>query len=295
MRTCYAMRYASAAVLWVSAVTTAPAGAQIMASERAMVAQTVDGTRLTVDYSRPRARGRTNIYGGMEKWGITWTPGADDATTLELSKPVQLLGMTVPRGKYSVWLVLREQGPWTFVLDPRDSLFHTDHPDSTAQQWRAPVMPMRVPHTEVLTWSFPAVSTTGATLDFRWGTMGVEIPITVPPSLPLTVSAEEAAPFVGDYTFTWVDSTATEKPSRFTVERRGMQLFGVWDTPQFGSMREMQLLAHGPDTFAYGFVRNGELWSTNMRMTIRFQRRNGRITGFEYGSGPELFARGVRR
>ena len=146
MRTCYAMRYASAAVLWVSAVTTAPAGAQIMASERAMVAQTVDGTRLTVDYSRPRARGRTNIYGGMEKWGITWTPGADDATTLELSKPVQLLGMTVPRGKYSVWLVLREQGPWTFVLDPRDSLFHTDHPDSTAQQWRAPVMPMRVPH-----------------------------------------------------------------------------------------------------------------------------------------------------
>ena len=146
MRTCYVMRYASAAVLWVSAVTTAPAGAQIMASERAMVAQTVDGTRLTVDYSRPRARGRTNIYGGMEKWGITWTPGADDATTLELSKPVQLLGMTVPRGKYSVWLVLREQGPWTFVLDPRDSLFHTDHPDSTAQQWRAPVMPMRVPH-----------------------------------------------------------------------------------------------------------------------------------------------------
>ena len=79
MRTCYVMRYASAAVLWVSAVTTAPAGAQIMASERAMVAQTVDGTRLTVDYSRPRARGRTNIYGGMEKWGITWTPGADGA------------------------------------------------------------------------------------------------------------------------------------------------------------------------------------------------------------------------
>ena len=61
--------------------------AQIVASERALVAQTVDGTRITVDYSRPRARGRTNIYGGMEKWGITWTPGADDATTLEVSKP----------------------------------------------------------------------------------------------------------------------------------------------------------------------------------------------------------------
>jgi hypothetical protein len=62
------------------------AGAQIVASERALVAQVVDGTRLTVDYSRPRARGRTNIYGGMEKWGRAWTPGADDATTLEFNR-----------------------------------------------------------------------------------------------------------------------------------------------------------------------------------------------------------------
>ena len=269
--------------------------AQIVASERALVAQTVDGTRITVDYSRPRARGRTNIYGGMEKWGITWTPGADDATTLEVSKPVTLLGMTVPTGRYSVWLVLREREPWTLVLDPRDSLFHTDHPDSTAQQLRAPIVPRVVPQTEVLTWSFPAVTTTGATLDFRWGTLGVEIPITVPPSLPLLVSAEAAAPFLGDYDFTWTDSTSTEKPSRFTVVRRDGKLFGVWDPAQYGTLREMQLLSNGPDVFAYGFVRNGELWSTNPTLTVKFERANGAVTGFVYGSGSEVFARAIRR
>jgi hypothetical protein len=64
----------------LSALVVPALPAQIVASERAMVAQTVDGTRITVDNSRPRARGRTNIYGGMEKWGTTWTPGADDAT-----------------------------------------------------------------------------------------------------------------------------------------------------------------------------------------------------------------------
>ncbi len=269
--------------------------AQIVASERALVAQTVDGTRLTVDYSRPRARGRTNIYGGMEKWGTTWTPGADDATTLEVNKPVTLLGMTVPKGKYSVWLVLREREPWTLVLDTRDSLFHTDHPDSTAQQLRAPIVPRAVPQTEVLTWSFPVVTTTGATLDFRWGTLGVEIPIIVSPSLPLLVSAEAAAPFLGEYDFAWTDSASTEKPSRYSVVRRDGQLFGVWDPAQYGTLREMQLLSNGPDVFAYGFVRNGELWSSNPALSVKFERANGAVTGFVYGSGSEVFARGIRR
>ena len=277
------------------AVHAPPMHAQIVASERALVAQTVDGTRITVDYSRPRARGRTNIYGGMEKWGTTWTPGADDATTREVNKPVTLLGMTVPKGKYSVWLVLREQGPWTFVLDPRDTLFHTDHPDSTAQQLRAPIMPQSVAQTEVLTWSFPTVTTTGATLDFRWGTLGVSVPITVTPSLPLRVAAAEAAPYVGVYDYAWTDPDNKEKPSQFTMFMRDGQLYGQWEPAQFSTMREMQLLPNGVDRFAYGFVRNGELWSTNPTMNVTFERKNGRVTGFTYGSEKDTFAKAVRK
>jgi hypothetical protein len=283
-------------LLLVASLLLPPAlPAQIVASERAMIAQTVDGTRITVDYARPRARGRTNIYGGMEKWGTTWTPGADDATTLQVSKPVQLLGLSVPAGRYSVWLVLREHEPWTFVLDPRDTLFHTDHPDSTAQQLRAPVSPIDVEHTEALTFDIPVVSTTGATLRFRWGTRGLEIPITVQPTLPLTVSEAAAAPYVGDYTYTWSDTADTPPPSRFTIVRRGDQLFGVWDPAQYGTMREMQLLENGPDRFAYGWYRDGALWATNPDMNLVFERTNGVVTGFTYGAGGEVFARGVRR
>lgn len=271
------------------------ANAQIVASERAMIAQTVDGTRITVDYSRPRARGRTNIYGGMEKWGMTWTPGADFATTLEVSAPGTVLGMVVPKGRYSVWFVLREHEPWSLVLDPRDTLYHTDHPDSTAQQLRVTFAPMPVAQTEVLTWEFPAVSTTGTMLAFRWGTLGAQFAMTVTPSLPLTVSEADAAPFVGDYRFTWTDTASTEKPSRFTVVRRDGKLFGVWEPAQYGTMREMQLLPNGPDTFAYGFVRNGELWSTDPTMNVRFLRTNAKVTGFEYGNGKEILAKAARR
>ncbi len=35
-----------------------PAQAQIKASERGGVHQTIDGTTITIDYARPRARGR---------------------------------------------------------------------------------------------------------------------------------------------------------------------------------------------------------------------------------------------
>ncbi|MBC7894090.1 MAG: DUF2911 domain-containing protein [Cytophagaceae bacterium] len=261
--------------------------AQILASERAMVSQTVDGTRITVDYSRPRARGRTNMYGGMERWGRAWTPGADDATTLEVSKPVQLLGLAVPKGKYSVWLVLREHGPWTFVLDPRAGLFHTAHPDSTSQQLRAPVTPRQVTHTDVLTWSFPAVSPSGATLDFRWGTMGIEVPITVTPTLPLTVTAAEAAPYLGEY-------EVTGRGSRFVVSLQNGRLIGRFE-PRVAGVEEMQLLPSGPDRFAYGLWRNGELWSTNAQLQVRFLRTGERVSGFEYVDGSSVMARGTRR
>ena len=269
--------------------------AQIVASERAMVAQTVDGTRITVDYARPRARGRTNIYGGMEPWGRSWTPGADDATTFAVNKPVQLLGLTVPAGRYSVWFVPREHEAWSFVLDPRDTLFHTAFPDSTPQQLRATFRPYDVAHTEALTFDFPEVTITGATLRFRWGTKGADFPITVTPTLPFTVSAADAAPFLGAYDFTWIDTTQAIAPTVFTVERRDDRLFGVWDPPLFGTQREMQLLTNGPDRFAYGWYRDGSLWATNPELNIVFERENGVVTGFVYRTEDREIARGRRR
>ncbi|MCE2953833.1 MAG: DUF2911 domain-containing protein [Gemmatimonas sp.] len=297
-----AMRHSSArfvrpllAVPIALAMQATAATAQIVASERASVTQTVDGTTITVDYSRPRLRGRTNIYGGLEKWGTVWTPGADDATAIRLSRPAMVAGLRVPAGRFSVWFVLREKEPWTLVLDPRDSLFHTAHPDSTAAQLRAPIVPFDVPNTEVLTWAFPDVSIRGTTLEFRWGTKGVAVPIVVEPTLPLTVTAAEVAAFLGSYDFEWADSTSQPRRSVFTVERRGDQLFGTWDTPQLGSLREMQLLSHGTDRFAYGWYRNGSLWATSLELNLEFARRDGRVVGFTYKSSSEVVARGTRR
>lgn len=283
----------TALLLLVLAGGVCPAHAQIRASERATVAQNVDGSRITVDYSRPRARGRV-IYGNLEPWGRAWTPGADDATTLEVSRPVQLLGMTVPKGRYSVWLVIEETGPWTFVLDPRDTLYHTAFPTPTPEQYRAPITPITVPHTEVLTWDFPEVSTSGAVLEMRWGTQAVRVPISVTPTYAMTITEAAAAPYLGTYDFTWTDPDNKEPRSQFTIIWRDGRLVGQWTPAQFG-MTETWLLGDGPDRFVRSLVRNGELWATIESSAFVFQRSNGLVTGFELRAPSGVSAIGVRQ
>lgn len=282
------------ALALASPLLTAPLSAQIFASERGMIAQTIDGTRITVEYARPRTRGRTNLYGGLEKWGTTWTPGADAATTLEINKPATILGKRIPKGKYSVWLVLREQGPWTFVLDPRDTLYHTAHPDSTIDQYRMPVMPQTVAHTEALTWSFGSYDISSTTLEMRWGTRGVTIPIEVTPAIPLTVTESDVAPLLGTYDFTWTDPGSL-KPSTLTLVLRDNKLMGVWDTPQAPSMKETQLLRVGLNVFVRTIVIDGSIWFSLPDSRFVFTRENGVVTGFELRTNHGVDARGVRR
>src|SRR5574338_345109 len=151
-----------APVAWCLLSVSAEAQMQLQASEASSVSQTVDGTKLTVTYSRPRARGRHGLFGTQVKWGSTWTPGANLATRLDVSKDVTIADNQVPKGAYSVWFVVdREQ--WQMVLDKDTALFHTTPPKARPGQVRFPVSREKVPFTEVLTWSIPAWSSTGMT------------------------------------------------------------------------------------------------------------------------------------
>ena len=106
---------------------------QIRASEIVSISQTIDGTVISVEYSRPRARGRDPIFGTKAvRWDEVWTPGANWATTLDVSKAVEIEGRPVAKGKYSVWMVVRKDGPWTVVLEPKWHRYHMEPPDSSA-------------------------------------------------------------------------------------------------------------------------------------------------------------------
>ena len=151
------------------------------------------------------------------------------ATTLGVSKDVKVNGAAVAKGKYSVWLVVRQSGPWTAVLDPRPKLFHTQHPDSAANQIRFPVTPTQVPFTEALTWSFSGIRSNAVALAMDWGMVRVPLEIEVTPSLTLTYAAEKSGPYLGTYTFAWSGGPEAGKSIKLFVTHENGHLMGRWD------------------------------------------------------------------
>ena len=266
----------------LSLAALSPLHAQVRASERASVSQTVDGTVFAIDYSRPRVRGRT-LWGKTVEWGEVWTPGANWATTLDVSRDVTVAGRRVPKGSYSVWMVVRRAGDWTLVLDPRARRFHMEPPDSTAQQVRLPVRPQDAPFTEVLTWSFPEVRASGGTLAMQWGTTRVAVDVGVEPSLRVGTPAAEAAPYVGEYEYAEVDSAGKRgRTSRFLVTHEDGTLKGRWD-PNDAYMGKFALIRVGPDMFVPGlYDAKGEIYEVlRPDMLITFARAGGRVASLE--------------
>src|SRR5215467_728827 len=64
---------------------------QVSKSQAAAIGQRVATTEITVTYSRPVARGRA-LFGTLVPYGQVWTPGADKATSISVSRNIEING-----------------------------------------------------------------------------------------------------------------------------------------------------------------------------------------------------------
>jgi hypothetical protein len=286
-------RFATLALLAVP-----PAAAQVRLSERAVVAQTIAGTTVTVEYSRPVARGRDSLFGGVVRWGEHWTPGADWATTLEVDHDAKIEGRPLPRGKYSVWTVVRPD-TWTVALHRRSRIFHTAPPDSTDALLRLDVPAGRGPPTEVLTFDFPVMRTGGTTLRFRWGTVVVPLRIdAVPPPLRVVESAAVRARYPGRYELEVLPGEAGTRPGRrlidITVEGDTLHWRDA-DGPE-AARRDFILSPAGEDEFVRARrSATGDYWA-EPSLLVSFTVERERAVGYEVeGEDGSVLARAARR
>jgi hypothetical protein len=259
------------------------AAAQIRASEIGSVSQIVDGTKITIEGSRPRARGRDPIFGTKAvRWDEVWTPGANFATTLELSRDAKLNGRAVPKGKYSMWLVVKQAGDWTMVLEPRARLYHMEPPDSSAAQIRFPVRTDSVAFTEVLTWSVPALRVNGATVTMQWERKRVSMDLAVEPSLRVELPLADAQPYLGQYDYDEPGPNGASRRLLFSVTYENGIMKGQWQ-PNDAYMGRFALIRVGPDTFAPGlYDKDGQIYEVlRPDMIFTFSRSNGRVSGLE--------------
>jgi hypothetical protein len=168
-------------VVLVAAATVSLAARQeqpkVKPSQRGGVSQRIADTTITLDYSRPVARGR-ELFGKLVPYGRIWCPGADDATTIEVSTKVTFEGQELPAGKYSVWA---EPGAekWTVIFNKQANVFHTRYP-AGQDAIRMEVTPRTGSHMETLAFYFPVVDGHKGELVLHWGTVVVPMKLEVP-------------------------------------------------------------------------------------------------------------------
>ena len=271
----------SASVLLLCAPDTGDA--QIRASELGTITQVIDGTKLSVTYSRPRMRGRMKLFGTpAARWGEVWTPGANFATVLELSKDVTINGAPVPKGKYSVWMVLREQGDWTTVLDPNWHIYHMNPPDSISRQVRVRTPVSEAPFVDVLTWSMPELSAGGGTLAMQWGTTRATLKVAVQPTLESTMPEADAQPYLGRYEYRELKpASGTSGISALIVLYENRTLKARWE-PNDAYMKTFAMIRVGTDIFAPGIYDDNNVIYEVLRpdMIFTFRREAGKPTTF---------------
>ena len=70
---------------------------------------------IKVFYNRPYKKGR-KIFGELVPFGTVWRTGANEATTFETNKDLNIEGKTLRKGKYSLWTIPGEES-WKVIFN----------------------------------------------------------------------------------------------------------------------------------------------------------------------------------
>jgi Protein of unknown function (DUF2911) len=145
-------------------------------SPRGTVTQSVNGTEISIRYYRPVLRGRV-AFPGVVSWGRTWTPGADSATRIETSGPLDVEGKSLPAGKYSIWVIPRENEAWTVIFNRAADVFHLSYDESQDALRVDAKATTSTDAVETLEYSFPLVDADSAIMRLQWGVFALPLRI----------------------------------------------------------------------------------------------------------------------
>lgn len=86
------------------------------------------GTTVTIDYSQPSVKGR-EIGKDIAPYGQVWRTGANEPTTIEVSKDVKIEGQALPAGKYSLWTIPGAD-EWVVIINKKTTGWGTQYDES---------------------------------------------------------------------------------------------------------------------------------------------------------------------
>jgi hypothetical protein len=102
--------------------------------------QTVGLTDITLDYSRPSAKGR-KVFGGLVPFGEVWRTGANASTKVTFSENVKIAGNELPKGTYAIYTIPNEK-EWTIIIHKNTTHWGSDEYKQEEDAFRFNVKPV---------------------------------------------------------------------------------------------------------------------------------------------------------
>jgi hypothetical protein len=126
-----------------------------------------------VDYGRPSRRGR-EIFGSLVPYDEVWRTGANAATTLVVSAPVQLGGQPLAAGTYTLYSLPTRSG-WTLIVNGQTGQWGTEYAEGR-DVLRVPMSVARTEPVDTFRIAVEGGSDEGR-LVFAWDTLQGTVPV----------------------------------------------------------------------------------------------------------------------
>lgn len=170
-------------------------------SPKSVLTQTVGLTEVTLDYSRPGAKGRV-IFGDLVPYGRLWRTGANANSTIAFSDDVVINGTTLKKGKYAVFTTPNNDSWEVVFYTTTDNWGTPENWDENKVAARVNVTPVALGNTiETFTMGINNITNESATMDISWERTMVSVKFEVPTQKAALASINKvlAGPSAGDY------------------------------------------------------------------------------------------------
>jgi hypothetical protein len=83
----------------------------------------IAGKAFKVQYGSPAVKGR-ELWGDLVPYNVVWRTGANEASYVDLAEDMTVEGQKLAAGKYSLFTIPKETGPWTVIFNSEWDLEH---------------------------------------------------------------------------------------------------------------------------------------------------------------------------
>jgi hypothetical protein len=144
---------------------------------------TIGGKTLTIKYSAPSVRGRKIFTpGGVISQDPTypvWRAGANEATAFHTEADLDVNGLRVPKGNYTLWVLIKDPEAWELIINKQTGQWGLSY--TSAQDLGRVKMTMSKPPASIerMKYTLSDLGGNKGKLQLEWENHIASVPITV--------------------------------------------------------------------------------------------------------------------